>query len=69
MASIGYNDTFGGKNKTLEVHIFDYRDEIYGETVTVYFLQFIRGMIKFDSVADLITQMESDEKTSREFNA
>lgn len=67
MASIGYNDTFGGKNKTLEVNIFDYHDEIYGETVTVYFLQFIRGMIKFDSVEDLIIQMESDEKKSREF--
>lgn len=67
MASIGYNNTFGGKNKTLEVNIFDYHDEIYGETVTVYFLQYIRGMIKFDSVEDLITQMESDEKKSREF--
>src|SRR5574337_1088740 len=33
MASIGYNDTFGGKNKTLEVNIFDFHDEIYGETV------------------------------------
>ncbi|MCJ1976528.1 bifunctional riboflavin kinase/FAD synthetase [Pseudolactococcus paracarnosus] len=67
MASIGYNDTFGGKNKTLEVNIFDFHDEIYGETVTVYFLKFIRGMIKFDSVDALITQMDDDEKISRYF--
>ena len=67
MASIGYNDTFGGKNKTLEVNIFDFHDEIYGETVTVYFLKFIRGMIKFDSVDALITQMDDDEKISRDF--
>ncbi len=67
MASIGYNDTFGGKNKTLEVNIFDFHDEIYGETVTVYFLKFIRGMIKFDSVDALITQMDDDEKIARDF--
>lgn len=67
MASIGYNDTFGGKNKTLEVNIFDFHDEIYGESVTVYFLKLIRGMIKFDGVDALITQMNSDEKLSREF--
>ncbi|GHU44659.1 riboflavin biosynthesis protein [Bacilli bacterium] len=67
MASIGYNDTFGGKNKTLEVNIFDFHDEIYGERVTVYFLKLIRGMIKFDGVEALIAQMDSDEKISREF--
>lgn len=69
MASIGYNDTFGGKNKTLEVNIFDYHDEIYGETVTVYFLNLIRGMIKFDGVEGLITQMQEDEQLSREFES
>ncbi|MDR1605567.1 MAG: bifunctional riboflavin kinase/FAD synthetase [Streptococcaceae bacterium] len=65
MASIGYNDTFGGTTKTLEVNIFDFHDEIYGETVTVYFLKFIRGMIKFDGVEALIAQMQDDARLSR----
>ena len=67
MASIGYNDTFGGQHQTLEVNIFDFRDEIYGETATVYFLKRIRGRIKFDGVEGLIAQMDSDEKISREY--
>lgn len=68
MASIGYNDTFGGKNKTLEVNIFDFHDEIYGETVTVYFLKLIRGMIKFDGVDGLVSQMQEDEAVSRNYS-
>jgi riboflavin kinase/FMN adenylyltransferase len=67
MASIGYNDTFGGQTKTLEVNIFDFRDEIYGEPATVYFLQLIRGMVKFDGVDALIAQMSDDEQVSREY--
>ncbi|GFH42573.1 riboflavin biosynthesis protein [Lactococcus hodotermopsidis] len=67
MASIGYNDTFGGQTKTLEVNIFEFHDEIYGETATVYFLKLIRGMVKFDGVEALITQMKNDEKIAREF--
>lgn len=67
MASIGYNDTFGGQNKTLEVNIFDFHDEIYGELATVYFLKLIRGMIKFDGVDALIAQMADDEKVSRDY--
>ncbi|GFH40867.1 bifunctional riboflavin kinase/FAD synthetase [Pseudolactococcus insecticola] len=67
MASIGYNDTFGGENKTLEVNIFDFHDEIYGEMATVYFLKFIRGMVKFDGVEALIDQMADDERVARDY--
>ena len=39
--------------------------DIYGETVTVYWLDRIRDMVKFDSVEQLVKQLEEDEKAAR----
>ncbi|MFC4652571.1 bifunctional riboflavin kinase/FAD synthetase [Lactococcus nasutitermitis] len=64
-ASIGYNDTFNNKEKTIEVHIFDFSEEIYGEELTILWLDKIRDMIKFDGIDSLIAQMKSDETTAR----
>ena len=67
-ASIGYNDTFGGKEKTIEVNIFDFDKEIYGENLTVLWLDRIRGMIKFDGIDSLIAQMRTDEAFARNWS-
>ncbi|MDR2976196.1 MAG: bifunctional riboflavin kinase/FAD synthetase [Streptococcaceae bacterium] len=64
-ASIGYNDTFGGKEKTIEVNIFDFEEEIYGENLTVLWLARIRGMVKFNGVDALVAQMKQDEEVAR----
>ncbi|GAB2024977.1 bifunctional riboflavin kinase/FAD synthetase [Lactovum odontotermitis] len=66
-ASIGYNDTFGGKEKTIEINIFDFDEEIYGENLTVLWLERIRGMVKFDNVEALIAQMKQDEEVARKW--
>ena len=66
-ASIGYNDTFNGKEKTIEVFIFDFDKEIYGENLTVFWLDKIRDMVKFDSIEQLIEQLKSDEQAARNF--
>ncbi len=68
-ASIGYNDTFNGTEKTVEVHIFDFNGEIYGENLTVLWLDKIRDMIKFDGIDQLIKQMKEDEQIARDFKA
>ncbi len=68
-ASIGYNDTFNGTEKTVEVHIFDFNGEIYGEKLTVLWLDKIRDMIKFDGIDQLIKQMKEDEQIARDFKA
>ena len=47
------------------MNIFDFDEDIYGETVTVYWLDRIRDMVKFDSVEQLVDQLESDEKIAR----
>ena len=66
-ASIGYNDTFNGKEKTIEVHVFDFDLDIYGENLTVFWLDKIRDMIKFDGMGSLIFQMKQDEKAARNY--
>ena len=65
MASVGKNVTFDGVEERFEVHIFDFNEDIYGETVTVYWLDRIRDMVKFNSVEQLVVQLESDERIAR----
>ena len=65
MASVGKNVTFDGEEERFEVNIFDFDEDIYGETVTVYWLDRIRDMVKFDSVEQLVKQLEEDEKAAR----
>jgi riboflavin kinase/FMN adenylyltransferase len=64
MANIGYKPTFGGVNRTIEVHIFDFSDDIYGEKITIQFIQRLRDEIKFNSEKQLIKQLNLDKKNS-----
>lgn len=67
MLSIGTNPTVGGLEKTVEVHIFDFNEMIYGEEITVHFLERIRNEEKFDSLDLLIEALKEDESFSRAF--
>lgn len=61
VASIGTNITFGeNRKRTVEIFLLDFKGEIYGEYVTVYWHQYLRPELKFDSVDDLIQQMDQD---------
>ena len=65
MLNIGYRPTFGLKGEyTIEVHILNFDKEIYNENLTVFFKKRLRNEIKFDTVDDLITQLEIDKQTS-----
>ena len=46
MMNIGFNPTFGNKKLTIEVNIFDFEQDVYGENVRVEFIKFIRNEIK-----------------------
>ncbi|MCY7073826.1 bifunctional riboflavin kinase/FAD synthetase [Streptococcus sp. 27098_8_23] len=65
MASVGKNVTFDGEEPRFEVNIFDFSDDIYGETVMVYWLDRIRDMVKFDSIDELVDQLQKDEEIAR----
>jgi len=59
--NIGYKPTVSEGNKqSLEVHLFDFKDDIYETDLTVYFKKFIRDEIKFSSIDELIQQISKD---------
>lgn len=64
MTSVGKNVTFGGTELRLETNIFDFKDEIYGETVEIIWLDKIRDMVKFAGADELIEQLKSDKKVA-----
>ena len=62
MMNIGFNPTFGSNDKTLEVNIFDFDKDLYGETIRIEFLNFIREEIKFENVEFLQNQLIKDRE-------
>ncbi|HET6527999.1 MAG TPA: bifunctional riboflavin kinase/FAD synthetase [Balneolaceae bacterium] len=66
MMNIGHRPTFEGKVRALEVHLFDFSEDIYGEEVQVRFFNRIRNEKKFDGIDALKAQLEDDERRARE---
>jgi len=58
--NVGKNPTFDAKKRTVEVHIPDFSKDIYGENISVQFVEKIRDDKKFDSIDDLILQINKD---------
>jgi riboflavin kinase/FMN adenylyltransferase len=48
----------------VEVHIFDFSEDIYGEKITTQFLKRLRDEVKFSSEEELIRQLNLDKKNS-----
>lgn len=65
MMNIGKRPTFAGLQRTHEVFLFDFEGDLYGQEITVHFIKKIRDERKFESIDDLIEQLESDESTCR----
>jgi riboflavin kinase/FMN adenylyltransferase len=66
MTNIGTNPTFKDKTLSIEVHIFDFNEDCYGELMKVYFVERLRDEREFPSPRDLILQLKEDEMRSRE---
>jgi riboflavin kinase/FMN adenylyltransferase len=60
MLYIGIRPTLNGRQRTIEVNIFDFNETIYGETLTVYFIDLIREDEKFPDMATLKQQLGQD---------
>ena len=65
MANVGVKPTLGLHELTVEIHIFDFNDEIYGEMMEVTFLDFIREEKKFSGLDALKEQIGRDEARIR----
>lgn len=66
MMNIGTRPTFNGKNLSIEAYIFDFSDDIYGQTLVAAFIHRIRDEHKFDSAEELAEQMRNDAKIIEE---
>ncbi|MGA9343751.1 MAG: bifunctional riboflavin kinase/FAD synthetase [Nocardioidaceae bacterium] len=65
--SVGTNPTFHDKDRRVESYVLDRDDlELYGVEVEVVFVEYLRGMVTFDAVDDLLVQMAADVDRARE---
>lgn len=67
--SVGTNPTFEVRQRRVEAYILDYDGDLYGDAIGVEFLARLRGMEKFDDVADLVAQMRADVADTRRLMA
>ena len=65
VASFGTRPTFGDGAPLLETFVFDFSGDLYGKTVDVAFIGWIRPELKFDSVDALIKRMNDDARLAR----
>ncbi|MGN6502749.1 MAG: bifunctional riboflavin kinase/FAD synthetase [Pseudolysinimonas sp.] len=68
--SIGNNPTFEGvPQHQVEAHLLDQRLDLYGRTITLEFVEYIRPMNRFAGVGALVAQLQADERRIREILA
>lgn len=67
VANLGTRPTVEGSEKRLEVHLFDFDDDIYGQSMSVNFVQKIRDELKFDSFDLLKQQIEKDAAAAQSY--
>lgn len=67
IANIGVLPTFSNEKRRIEVHIFDFNADIYGEEVWVEVLHFVREEMTFTHVEDLVHQMKQDVEEAQRY--
>ncbi|RCX11408.1 FMN adenylyltransferase /riboflavin kinase [Anaerobacterium chartisolvens] len=68
ITNIGFNPTFeDNKRLSVETHIIDFEEDIYGKKIEVFFLSKIRDEKKFESIEQLKGQIKIDMRRAREF--
>lgn len=62
---LGPRPTFKGSPPTIELHLLDFDEDIYGEEVRVDFIRYLREIQPFGTVAALVDQMKADVEAAR----
>jgi len=68
VGNVGYRPTFTDNTKKVfvEIHLLDYKGDLYGRELQVKFTHRLRGEVKFSSFEELVTQIHCDIETARE---
>ena len=67
MMNIGNRPTVDGNHQTIEVHFFDFEQDLYGQNLTIELIYFLRNEQKFESIDALINQLKEDQKNSENY--
>ncbi|QIL38700.1 bifunctional riboflavin kinase/FAD synthetase [Pedobacter sp. HDW13] len=67
MAYIGQRPTINGMTRNIEVNIFDFNQEIYGQDIKMNFLKFLRHDVKFTGLEALTLQLQKDKEATLAF--
>ena len=67
VANVGTRPTVGGTRSLLEVHLFNFKNDIYGRYVHVDFVRKLRDELRFDSFEELKVQIEKDAADARDY--
>ncbi|WP_410222443.1 bifunctional riboflavin kinase/FAD synthetase [Pedobacter sp.] len=67
MAYIGHRPTINGMTRNIEVNIFDFNKEIYGQNIKMNFLHFLRPDVKFTGLDTLTQQLQADKEATLSF--
>jgi len=68
VANIGTRPTVAGERQQLEVHIFDFEGDLYGDQLEVVLEKKLRGEVKFDSFAELKIQIDKDIEDAKHWH-
>jgi riboflavin kinase / FMN adenylyltransferase len=67
MMNIGNRPTVNGQDRTIEVHLLNFDDEIYDENLTIFIYKKIREEQKFDGLEALKAQLQKDKQTTEDY--
>lgn len=67
MAYIGQRPTINGMTRNIEVNIFDFNQEIYGQDIKMNFLKFLRHDVKFTGLEALTIQLQKDKEATLDY--
>ena len=65
VANIGFNPTFGNDVLSVEVHILDFNEDLYGREMRVHFVQRLRSEQKFSDLQALVARIQEDIQLAR----
>lgn len=65
VTSIGTRPTFEDDARLVEVHILGFKDDLYGEKLTLHFVEYLRPQTRYAGIEPLVRQMDNDTAKTR----
>ena len=62
MLNVGFRPSVKGLGRKIEVHLFDFDENLYGKNLKIYFLDRVRDEVKFETLEALKTQLQKDKE-------